>query len=152
MVFELFDTRGELRAIAGGGRYDDLLRVVSGTDLPALGFGMGDVVLRELLVDRGLLPVAERTVDYYVVGVTPEMRPDVLRLVGPLRGAGYAVEYGLRHQGVAKQLKNAAALHARKAVIVGPDEIAAGVAIVRSMDSGEETRIPLGVLRGEHAQ
>src|SRR5690606_6563123 len=47
MVFEIFDSRGELRAVAGGGRYDELLRVVSGTDLPALGFGMGDVVLRE---------------------------------------------------------------------------------------------------------
>src|SRR5690606_1372936 len=53
VVFELFDTRGELRAICGGGRYDDLLRVIAGVDLPALGFGMGDVVLTELLAERG---------------------------------------------------------------------------------------------------
>ena len=57
-VYEAFDKRGKFRAIAGGGRYDHLVNLVSGgkTDLPALGFGMGDVVLVELLKDRGLLP------------------------------------------------------------------------------------------------
>ncbi len=56
MVFELFDANGEFRAICGGGRYDNLLGALGGVDLPALGFGMGDVVLTELLRDRGLLP------------------------------------------------------------------------------------------------
>ena len=56
VVFELFDARGELRAICGGGRYDNLLKDLGGVDLPALGFGMGDVVLGELLKDRGLMP------------------------------------------------------------------------------------------------
>ena len=56
IVFEIFDRAGELRAVCGGGRYDNLLRAVSGVDLPAIGFGMGDVVLAELLADRGLLP------------------------------------------------------------------------------------------------
>ena len=56
IVFELFDAKGELRAICGGGRYDTLLQSLGGVDLPALGFGMGDVVLAELLRDRGLLP------------------------------------------------------------------------------------------------
>ena len=57
MVFELFDARGELRAICGGGRYDDAPGSWSrASDLPALGFGMGDVVLRELLADRGPPP------------------------------------------------------------------------------------------------
>ena len=56
IVFELFDAKGELRAICGGGRYDNLLQSLGGVDLPALGFGMGDVVLAELLRDRGLLP------------------------------------------------------------------------------------------------
>lgn len=148
VVFELFDTRGELRAIAGGGRYDDLLKVVSGTDMPALGFGMGDVVLRELLVDRGLLPEAGGAIEYYVIGVTPEMRPHVLGLVHELRSAGHAVEYGLKHQGVGKQLKNAGALQARQAVIIGPDEIAVGEAVLRSMASGEERKVRLAELTG----
>ncbi|MEX0912033.1 MAG: histidine--tRNA ligase [Gemmatimonadota bacterium] len=143
VVFELFDARGEMRAICGGGRYDDLLRVVAGVDLPALGFGMGDVVLTDLLSDRGLLPAASSGVDYFIVGVTPDERPDVLRLVHRLRDAGYVVDYALRQQGVGKQLKNASALNARYSVILGPDEIAEGVAVVRRMDSGEESRLPM---------
>src|SRR5690606_24414164 len=74
IVFELFDARGELRAICGGGRYDDLLRVIAGVDLPALGFGMGDVVLRELLAERGKLPKVTRKLDYYMVTATPQER------------------------------------------------------------------------------
>lgn len=146
MVFEIFDSRRELRAIAGGGRYDDLLRVVSGTDLPALGFGMGDVVLRELLTDRGLLPDLARSVDYYVIGVGPEQRTDVLRIVHQLRDLGHAVDHGLRAQGVGKQLKGAAAVNAVRAVIVGPDELAEGRAVVRTMATGEEERIAIDAL------
>ncbi|HEX7242906.1 MAG TPA: ATP phosphoribosyltransferase regulatory subunit, partial [Longimicrobiaceae bacterium] len=142
-VFELFDARGELRAICGGGRYDDLLRRVGGADLPALGFGMGDVVLRELLADRGLLPDASPSLDYYLVAVTPEQRGDVLALAHRLRDAGRSVEYALKHQGVGKQFKNASALGARRTVVLGPDEVAAGVAVVKEMESGEETRVPL---------
>jgi histidyl-tRNA synthetase len=66
-VFEAFDRKGEFRAIAGGGRYDNLLKLMSAgkVNLPALGFGMGDVVLTELLRSRGLLPVFESTVDVF---------------------------------------------------------------------------------------
>jgi histidyl-tRNA synthetase len=151
MVFELFDARGELRAIAGGGRYDDLLRIVSGTDLPALGLGMGDVVLRELLVDRGLLPERAHEIDYFVVAISPGERGDVLRLVHRLREAGHAVDYNLRHQGVGKQMKAASALNARRVVILGPDEVAAGVAVVREMSTGAEERVPLDALPGAGA-
>ena len=67
-VFELFDARGELRAICGGGRYDKLLQSLGGVDLPALGFGMGDVVLGELLRDRGLAPAAAASIDVFLAG------------------------------------------------------------------------------------
>jgi histidyl-tRNA synthetase len=144
VVFEIFDVQGQLRAIAGGGRYDDLLALVSDVDLPALGFGMGDVVLRELLVDRGLMPGARRTVDFYVIIVTPDQRHAALRIVHQLRDAGHVVEYSLRHQGVGKQLKAAGALGTRIAIILGPDELAAGEMVVRSMESGEERRMPIG--------
>ena len=143
IVFELFDARGELRAICGGGRYDNLLGVISGTDLPALGFGMGDVVLRELLADRGLLPETARAIDYYLVAVTADQRPDVLRIAHQLRDAGRTVEYGFRHQGVGKQIKAAASAGASKVVILGPDELAEGVAVVRALASGEEVRVSI---------
>ncbi|MDP9348643.1 MAG: histidine--tRNA ligase [Gemmatimonadota bacterium] len=141
IVFELFDVRGELRAICGGGRYDALLKQVSGVDLPALGFGMGDVVLTELLRDRGLLPDVAHTVDYYLVAVTPGERDAVLSLAHRLRDAGRSVEYGFKQQGVGKQFKNAAALGARRVVVLGPDEVAEGIAAVKDLASGEETRV-----------
>ena len=146
IVFELFDTRGELRAICGGGRYDDLLKRVGGTDLPALGFGMGDVVLRELLSDRGLLPATKHSVDYYLIAVGPEQRGEVLALAHRLRDAGHSVEYGFRAGGVGKQFKAASALGARRVAVLGPDEVAAGVANVKEMETGEERRTPIDEL------
>jgi histidyl-tRNA synthetase len=146
IVFELFDTRGELRAICGGGRYDDLLKRVGGTDLPALGFGMGDVVLRELLSDRGLLPSTTRAVDWYLVAVSPDERAALLSLAHRLRDAGQSVEYGFKAGGVGKQFKAAAALGARRVAVLGPDEVAAGVVNVKEMETGEERRVPIDEL------
>ena len=143
IVFELFDARGELRAICGGGRYDNLLAQVGGVQLPALGFGMGDVVLKELLTDRGLLPETRQTLDYYVIPVTPEQRPEVLALVHRLRDGGASVDYAFKHQGVGKQFKNASALGARRTVVIGPDDVAEGVGVVKDMESGQESRVPL---------
>jgi histidyl-tRNA synthetase len=146
IVWELFDARGELRAIAGGGRYDGLLAAVGGTDLPALGFGMGDVVLRELLADRELLPDTARATDYYLVSVTDGERGEMVRLAHRLREAGRSVEYGYRQQGVGKQFKNAAAAGARRTVVLGPDEVAAGEVVVREMGGGEERRLSFDAL------
>ncbi|MEK0431026.1 MAG: histidyl-tRNA synthetase [Gemmatimonadota bacterium] len=99
IVFELFDAKGELRAICGGGRYDTLLKSLGGVDLPALGFGMGDVVLGELLADRGLFPApgADGADLYLVAGNGAVGRPfaESLRLVSALRAAGFSVNHGL---------------------------------------------------------
>ncbi len=99
IVFELFDAKGELRAICGGGRYDTLLKALGGADLPALGFGMGDVVLGELLTERGLWPgTVQEPVDFHLVaGNGAGQRPyaDVLRLVAALRAAGFSVNHGM---------------------------------------------------------
>ncbi|HET7460755.1 MAG TPA: histidine--tRNA ligase [Longimicrobium sp.] len=146
IVFELFDTKGELRAICGGGRYDHLLKGLAGVDLPALGFGMGDVVLKELLDARGLLPSSAHSVDFYLVSIGPEQRDALLSLAHRLRDAGWSVEYGLKQQGVGKQFKNAAAVGARRVVTLGPDEVAQGIAAVKEMATGQETRIPLDEL------
>src|SRR5204862_7288842 len=95
IVWEIHDRKGELRAVAGGGRYDNLLKLVSGVDLPALGFGMGDVVLGELLKDRGLLPKIDHGLDAYVVIADEALRPEALKLIHQLRDAGIAVDYSL---------------------------------------------------------
>lgn len=146
IVFELFDTRGELRAICGGGRYDDLLKRIAGVDLPALGFGMGDVVLTELLRDRKLLPDPKPVLDFYLAAAGPEQRGAVLALAHGLRDAGHSVEYSFVEAGRNRQFKNASALNARRVAWLGPNEVAAGEALVRDTGSGEERRIPLAEL------
>ena len=146
IVFELFDRKGELRAICGGGRYDRLLELVGGEALPAVGFGMGDVVLGELLSDRGLVPDYERSLDYFLVLISEEHRPDALRLAHRLRESGKTVAYPFSERGVRKQMKVAAKEGAREVLIVGPDELARDCVLVRDMASGEEREIPLDEL------
>ncbi len=146
IVFELFDSAKKLRAISGGGRYDDLLKALGGPDLPALGFGMGDVVLGELLKERRVAPKASTELGAFLVAVSGDDVPTVLRLAHALRDRGMAVEYGLRHAPVRKQLELAAARGAPRAVIIGPDERAAGVAMVRDLNAGTETKVPLDTL------
>jgi histidyl-tRNA synthetase len=109
VVFEAFDRKGEFRAIAGGGRYNNLVKLISGgkVDLPALGFGMGDVVLLELLKARGRLPKFDTPMDVYVMVEDEALRPVSLKLVHDLRAAGYAVEYPLTPQKPDKQFKRA---------------------------------------------
>src|SRR5690606_17780654 len=87
-VFEIFDRQGELRAICGGGRYDRLLASVSSSDLPAAGFGMGDVVLAELLRDRNLLPDGRQSVDTFIIAMSDAERPMQLQLAQALRERG----------------------------------------------------------------
>src|SRR5512146_521485 len=101
-VFELFDAGRTLRAICGGGRYDSLLAALGGVDLPALGFGMGDVVLAELLRERGLGPAATAGWDVFLVAVTAEDTPHVLRHAHELRDAGLACEFALGGQPLGK--------------------------------------------------
>ncbi|WP_419948522.1 histidine--tRNA ligase [Candidatus Palauibacter sp.] len=145
-VFEIWDRRDELRAVCGGGRYDDLLRALGGVDLPALGFGMGDVVLAELLRDRGLVPSQFRRVDDYIICVSEAERPAVLGLARALRDRGRHVLYDLRTRGVGRQFKAAHQAGAARAIVLGPDEVSRGVASLRDMASGAEREVPIEVL------
>jgi len=140
IVWELFDARKSLRAIAGGGRYDNLL------DLPALGFGMGDVVLGELLKEHDAVPKASTELGAFLIAVGGEDLPAMLQLAHAMRERGIAVEYGLRHAGVRKQLELASARGAARAVIIGPDERKDGLAVVRDLRAGTEAKVPLDKL------
>src|SRR5207248_4930788 len=94
IVFEAFDRKGDFRAIAGGGRYDNLVKLISGgkVDLPALGFGMGDVVLLELLKARGLLPKFQTGLDVFCLVEDETLRAESLKLIQDLRAADLAVD------------------------------------------------------------
>ena len=121
IVFELFDARGEFRAICGGGRYDNLLKSLGGVDLPALGFGMGDVVLGELLRARGLSDVPIGEPDFWVAAADDGDLRDVMLATTQLRRAGASVEYALRPQTLSKQRKAAFSAGATYFITLGAD-------------------------------
>jgi len=149
IVFELFDAQRNLRAICGGGRYDGLLASLGGADLPAVGFGMGDVVLGELIKARALAPSGAGGLDAFLVAVTAEDRAAILQLAHALRDRGGRVEFSLKEQTIAKQLKLASARGARLAVIIGPEERKRGGAVVRDLMRGEERMVSAVELAGD---
>jgi histidyl-tRNA synthetase len=140
VVFEAFDRKGEFRAIAGGGRYDNLIKLISGgkVNLAALGFGMGDVVLLELLKARGLLPTFDATVDVFVLIEDENFRPQSLKLVQDLRTAGFAVEYPLTPTKLDKQFKRAQELKAIHSVKLERNESGEMAAKIRNLQTREE--------------
>jgi len=132
IVFELFDAQGELRAICGGGRYDTLLANLGGVDLPALGFGMGDVVITELLRERGMLAdrVTVAQPDFWIAAPDAAAGEplagraghfSVVAVATALRRAGASVEYALRDQSLTKQKKASRAAGATYFVSLAPD-------------------------------
>jgi len=139
VVFEAFDRKGQFRAIAGGGRYDDLVKRMSAgkVDLPALGFGMGDVILCELLQARGLLPKFDAAVDVFCLIEDESLRPECLQLIAQLRDAGSVVDYCLTPTRPDKQFKRALELNATHTAKL--ERAPAGGVIARSKDLRSRT-------------
>jgi histidyl-tRNA synthetase len=148
VVFEVFDKSKNERALAGGGRYDKLLSLMSDgkVDLPALGFGMGDVVLANLINDT---PQAKakmeawiaqnNAADIYVVIAKEERRADALAIVQQLRDAGLRVDFPLTDAKVGKQFQTAEHLGARLAVLVGDEWPQVKI---KTLATREETLVP----------
>jgi histidyl-tRNA synthetase len=145
VVFEAFDQQGEFRAIAGGGRYDNLVKLISGgkVNLPALGFGLGDVVLLELLKARGLLPKFDSTLDVFCLIEDESLRNDSLKFIHDLRASGYSVDYSLTPAKPDKQFKRAQ--EAGSPYTVKLQRAAAGemVAKMKNLQTREEKIVPL---------
>ena len=143
IVFEAFDRSGEFRAIAGGGRYDNLLELISGgkVRLPALGFGMGDVVLLELLKARKLLPAFGAAVDVFCIIEDETLRNESLRLIEELRWAGFVTEYSLTSAKAEKQFKRAQELRALRTVKLEKTPDGGLVAKVRNLATREESMV-----------
>jgi histidyl-tRNA synthetase len=130
VVFEVFDRKRTLRAIAGGGRYDNLISVMSDgrVSLPAFGFGMGDVTLGQLIE---LSPAArarmqralerEAAADIYVVIAKEALRPEALGLIERLREKGLRVDFPLAPAKVGKQFQTAEQAGARFAILIGDE-------------------------------
>ncbi len=140
VVFEAFDKKGEFRAIAGGGRYNNLVKLISGgkVDLPALGFGMGDVVLLELIKSRGLLPKFTAGVDVVALVEDEALRPETLALVQRLREAGFAADFSLVPVKGDKQFKRALELGAAHTVRLERSPEGEVVARLKHLQTREE--------------
>ena len=141
-VFEAFDAQGDQRALAGGGRYDGLIEKLGGPALPAVGFGMGDVTVANLLEDRGLVPAYADGPDFYVAILGADARPSALSDVTILRTGGMRVDYNLRDGKFPKLMQTAETAGAKFALIYGGDEIANGVVKVRDLTTRTEATIP----------
>ncbi len=141
-VFEAFDRKGELRALAGGGRYDDLVGKLGGSPLPAVGFAIGDMTFALLLEERGLAPAIAHAPDIYCVLGGPVERRAAFADIARLRASGYRVDYPLRELAFGKQFKAAADSGAKMALIYGSDELARGVVKARDLVDRTEREFP----------
>ena len=144
IVFEVHDVESELRAICGGGRYDNLLRDFGGPAVSATGMGMGDCVLEILLKGKGLLDrqvPKKRPLDYFVaaIGLGP-LAKEVQRVIADLRSRRYSVSFSYRIGGLSlsKQIKEAAAQNAKNCIIIGAEEVQQDKIKVKNMATGEQ--------------
>lgn len=141
-VFEAFDRKGELRALAGGGRYDDLVQKLGGPALPAVGFAIGDMTFALLLEQRGLMPNFVQAPDVYCVIGGERERLAAFGDIQALRAAGHRVDYPLKAIAFGKQFKAASESGAKIALIYGGDELAKGVVKLRDLTERTERDIP----------
>ena len=142
-VFEAHDRAGNLRAICGGGRYDKLIGTLGGNDLPATGFGFGDMVVMELLADKGLLPELSNGVGDVVFGMGTELRGAAMQVAAKLRSAGRTVDLVLEDKKMKWVFKHAERCGATRLVMVMPDEWAEGKVRIKDLDTGEESTVAM---------
>ncbi len=147
-VFEAFDRKGELRAIAGGGRYDDLVGKLGGSELPAVGFAIGDMTFALLLEERGLTPVVSHSPDVYCVIGGEAERKAAFADISRLRAGGYRVDYPMRDLAFGKQFKAASDSGAKIALIYGADELSKGVVKMRDLGDRTEREFPAAEVEG----
>lgn len=143
-VFEAFDRKGELRALAGGGRYDDLVQKLGGPALPAVGFAIGDMTFALLLEQRGLMPTLVTAPDVYCVIGGPAERLAAFADIQALRAMGFRVDYPLKDSAFGKQFKAAAESGAKLALIYGTDELAKGIVKIRDLKDRTEHEVRPG--------
>ncbi len=142
MVFEVHDVAGELRAICGGGRYDNLLRDFGGPTISATGMGMGDAVLEILLQEKGLLEkqVPKRELEYFVAFAeqNPVFTKEMYRVTAQIRSRGHSANITYKLGNLSKQLKEGAGQNAKKCIIFGQEYIDKRQLVVKDMATGEQ--------------
>jgi histidyl-tRNA synthetase len=143
VVFEVHDKAGELRAVCGGGRYDNLLKDFGGPEISATGMGMGDCVLEILLREKGIITgeIEKPAIDYYIAALDEELVPTAAAIAAKLRLAGKSAEFSYKAAKMKKLMKAASDQKAAKAIILGREYIENGELVVKDMQSGEQQTI-----------
>jgi len=149
VVFEAHPRQGGLRALLGGGRYDDLTGLLDGPRVPGVGFGMGDAPVLDFLRQAGRLPKPAETIDVFLIDADAKLRPELLKLATRLRRQGLAVDFSYRRQPVAKQFKQAAARGARYALVVGDELATRGELTAKNLATGEQRGLDAGRLSAD---
>ena len=145
-VFEAHDRGGKLRAICGGGRYDRLLSSLGGNDMPATGFGFGDMVIMELLNENGLVPDLPSGNQDIVIAINEDLRSAAMSVATKLRASGRSVDLVLEDKRMKWAFRHAERTGAQRLVMVMPDEWAAGNVRIKELESGEESDVAVGDL------
>ena len=142
-VFEAHDRTGEFRAICGGGRYDKLLSTLGGKDLPATGFVFGDMVIMELLAEKGLIPELVSDIDDIVIPLNSDLRNAAVMVAASLRNSGRTVDLVLEDKKMKWAFKHAERIGAARLVLLAPDEWSRKMVKIKDLDTGEESEISL---------
>ena len=140
-VFEVHDREGKFRAICGGGRYDNLLSTLGGKDLPATGFGFGDMVIMELLSEKGLIPELISGVDDIVLPLNQDLRDIAVKVAASLRSSDRTVDLVLEDKKIKWAFKHAERTGARRLVLLAPEEWSRKMIKIKDLETGEETEV-----------
>jgi histidyl-tRNA synthetase len=143
IVFECFDTDRRFRAIFGGGRYNNLLAMLGGQPMPAVGLGFGDVVVVELLAEKGKLPALREEGLIHVGYMDEAQRSAAIRLAASLRNQGRNVNLGLSREKPKAFFSRAGKSGVGEAIYVGPDDLARGTVRVKNLADRTERELPL---------
>ncbi len=142
-VFEVNDREGKFRAVCGGGRYDKLLSTLGGKDLPATGFGFGDMVIMELLEDKNLLPELLSGVEDVVISLSPELRNVAVKVATTLRASDRLVDLVLDDKKIKWAFKHAERIGATRIVLVGQEEWSRQKIKIKDLETGEESELSI---------
>ncbi len=137
-VFEAHDREGKFRAICGGGRYDKLLSTLGSKDLPATGFGFGDMVIMELLAEKNLIPELISGIEDIVIPLNPELRSASVMVAAALRDTGRTVDLVLENKKLKWAFKHAERIGADRLVMLMPEEWKSNKVRIKDLESGEE--------------
>ncbi len=142
-VFEVNDREGKFRAICGGGRYDKLLSTLGGKDLPATGFGFGDMVIMEVLAEKDLLPELLSGVEDVVIPLSPDLRNVAVKVASALRSSDRLVDLVLDDKKMKWAFKHAERIGATRIVLVGKEEWSRHKVKIKDLETGDETELSI---------